>query len=66
MMEDGIKIRKGMCKDDLPTKIGGEVQDIETALKYKESQELERAISRQPSRKKNNKISVKIQVEIGI
>jgi hypothetical protein len=35
MMEDGIKIRKGMCKDDLSTKIGGEVQVIETALKYK-------------------------------
>lgn len=50
MIEDGIEIKKGMCEDDLSTKIeGGEVEvDIETELKYKESQGLERAISRQP------------------
>lgn len=49
-----------------PRKSGGEAQvEIETALKYKKSQGLELAISRQPWWK-NNKISVKIQVEMGI
>lgn len=55
-----------MCKDN-STKIGGEVQvDIETALECKESEGLERAISRQPWRKIIKYQSVKIQVEIGI
>lgn len=53
MMEEWYqKVRKDMCEDDLSTKIGGYVQVIETALKYKESQGLERAISRQPWRKR--------------
>ena len=49
MVEDGIKIKKVCARMTCPRKSGGEVQvDIETALKYKESQGLERAISRQP------------------
>ena len=67
MIEGGIKIEKGMCKDDLSSKIGGKVQvDIETALVYKKSQGLERAISRQPWWKIIKYRSVKIQAEMGI